>query len=291
MNWTGGSLQRTKKANRGVLQQQKAYFAKARTQLQNATDSPAAPFRPSYLRDNDDCGLWGITPSVSGSVRHTGHAAKRTGERRQRGPTTEKRRSTTNALGKFPHEQHSASPLRYSLPNSNVQLRIRKGSTDLRDVNRKALEMDMELQLLEVNRKRLLIQHDWVGIDPLKPVSLQFQSSREKSKIGKRRRTTRGHGAAPRRENNDGFRDEDLHLANNDFADMLGRNGPHQDVDNIRIRIGTDAMTNTYSTYLNHYAQSHASSELMLFDQEEAPAQRRLERPPVNLQLHAATTL
>jgi hypothetical protein len=86
MNWTGGSLQRTKTAHRGaVLQQQRAYFAKARTQLQDNTHSPIAPFRPSYLCDTEESGFMAQMPSFgSGSVRHTGHSARRRGERMRR---------------------------------------------------------------------------------------------------------------------------------------------------------------------------------------------------------------
>jgi hypothetical protein len=78
MNWTGGTLQRTKNANKGVIQKQKAYFAKARTNLQNVPDPPIAPFRPSYLQNDDSFELAGHLPSFgTGSVRHTGHAAQR----------------------------------------------------------------------------------------------------------------------------------------------------------------------------------------------------------------------
>jgi len=96
MNWTGGSLQRTKKANTGVLQQQKAYFAKARTHLQNATNSPVPPFRPSYLRDNEESGLMGELPSFSsGSVRHTGYSARGRGDRTRREPIPDDAQSAT----------------------------------------------------------------------------------------------------------------------------------------------------------------------------------------------------
>ena len=81
MNWTGGSLQRTKKANTGIVQQQRAYFAKARTHFQNATNLPAAPFFPSYLRESENAGFLGIPPFGSGSVRHTGHSARPGGGR------------------------------------------------------------------------------------------------------------------------------------------------------------------------------------------------------------------
>ncbi|KAI4688099.1 uncharacterized protein J4E84_005027 [Alternaria hordeiaustralica] len=258
MNWTGGSLQRTKKANTGVVQQQKAYFARARTQLQNDTNSPVAPFRPSYLQDNEDSYLLGIAPFGSGSLRHTGHAAKRHNESTQ--------------------PEHTPG---------NYQPTAKR---HLRDGKRQASEVDTELHLLEANKKRLLTQRDWVGIDPSKPVTLRFRSSREKSKIGKRRRTTRGRGAAPRRNDKDEFGNEVHNFADDAFAQVPGDSGPRQRLDDVRIRIGTDAMTNTYSTQLDQCAQSHASSESMLFDLEEPLAQLRSAKPPADLELLAATS-
>jgi hypothetical protein len=119
MNWTGGSLQRTKQANKGVLQQQKAYFARAQTQLQNTTNSSAAPFRPSYLQDNENSGLWTMTPFGSGSVRHTGHAAKRPSERTQREPTTEEVEPIRKDHETLPREQL----------HSDGEFRLHKGSS------------------------------------------------------------------------------------------------------------------------------------------------------------------
>jgi hypothetical protein len=92
MNWTGGSLQRTKHANKGVVQKQKAYFAKARTQLQSDSKSPAAPFRPTYLLNDSIFELAGHLPAFgSGSVRHTGHSARNRRESIQRGPSPDNR--------------------------------------------------------------------------------------------------------------------------------------------------------------------------------------------------------
>jgi hypothetical protein len=130
MNWTGGSLQRTKKANTSVLQQQKAYFAKARTQLQNATNSPVAPFRPSYLQDNDKFGLWGMVSSGSGSVQHTGHAAKHPSKSTQHEPVPNKSRLTTNRHENESHEELPMSLSRHSPSNANTRIRIHKGSGD-----------------------------------------------------------------------------------------------------------------------------------------------------------------
>lgn len=78
MNWTGGTLQRTKHANKGVVQKQKTHFARARTQLQQSLGTLAAPFRPDYLQDNNDCETGQCHPPFgSRSVRHTGHSARK----------------------------------------------------------------------------------------------------------------------------------------------------------------------------------------------------------------------
>ena len=75
MNWTGGTLQRTKNANKSVIQKQKAYFARARTQLQQGPATPATPFRPDYLNDEDDSELGHYLPSFGkDSAHHTGHS-------------------------------------------------------------------------------------------------------------------------------------------------------------------------------------------------------------------------
>jgi hypothetical protein len=78
MNWTGGSLQRTKHASKGIVQKQKAHFARARTHHQGGAKSPAVPFRPSYLGFDNSFELSSHLPSYEkGSVRHTGHTARR----------------------------------------------------------------------------------------------------------------------------------------------------------------------------------------------------------------------
>jgi hypothetical protein len=80
MNWTGGSLQRTKNANKGTLQKQKAYFARARarTHLQNRSHSLVMPFCPSYLRNDKSFDLGSQVPPVRpGSAWHTGNSARR----------------------------------------------------------------------------------------------------------------------------------------------------------------------------------------------------------------------
>jgi hypothetical protein len=76
MNWTGGSLQRTKHANKGITQKQKAYFARARTHHQEGSKSPAVSFRPSFLGVDSSFESRGHVPSYwLGSV-HTRHSGR-----------------------------------------------------------------------------------------------------------------------------------------------------------------------------------------------------------------------
>lgn len=124
MNWTGGSLQRTKKANSGVLRQQKAYFAKARTNPPSAPRTPAAPFRPSYLRDDDKPGPVGLSPFSSSLVRRSERPVTGQVEASQRGyvPMLDKTWSATGGYGASPHELSSRHAAHHSVqPETPLQ--------------------------------------------------------------------------------------------------------------------------------------------------------------------------
>ncbi|KAE8866782.1 hypothetical protein PTNB73_04876 [Pyrenophora teres f. teres] len=310
MNWTGGSLQRTKKANAGVLQQQRAYFAKARTHLQNATNSPIAPFYPDYLRESEHPGLSRMSSFGSGSVRHTGHSARLRSGRMVPDLTLNDACPTMGYYREPPHRlslgRSVESPPAWSHdPQGTKQVRRHEllhgrlghveendHQTDFPGRKRKATKTSPEVQLLEAKRKRLLAQQDWVGIDPSKPVSLRFLPSKEKEKIGKRRRKSRSHCAILRKRKDDEFGRGQPHAAGEAFARPFGCGAMRDKDEDIKIRIGADALTDTYSTQADDHAQSHASSDPMLFDQESPPALQHPEKldsaSPVNLQLHAA---
>lgn len=195
MNWTGGSLQRTKKANQGLTQRQRAYFAKSRGQPQHL---PMLSVAPSHL------------PS------------------------------------------------------------------DSNDTRTKTTKHD---QALEANRKKLLNQRDWLGINPLEPFKLpSFLSQTHRNGIGKRRKPRGGRGAIVRQNEVDNFA---KHMPRTTGAilkmtehDWKKKN----DVQDIRIQIGTDASTNTHSPGTPAYLQSspEALSEPMLFDQDGNPYQERI---------------
>jgi hypothetical protein len=109
MNWTGGSLQRTKKANQGTVQKQKAFFSRARTQPEKASNLSVTQFRPSYLQDDETFEVTArMPPFGSGSVRHAGHSARSRREvvERMASPEEEKRESGPNVRSQHKVASH-----------------------------------------------------------------------------------------------------------------------------------------------------------------------------------------
>lgn len=122
----------------------------------------------------------------------------------------------------------------------------------------------MEFQLLEANKKRLLRQDDWIGVAPSQPVNLEFLSSKEKSRIGRRRKVSNKHGATARRAGSTGCVTQEAHLTGRQYTGASIIGALQTVPTDIRVRIGTDALMTACSTQ----DQSRVSSDAMLFDQE-----------------------
>lgn len=134
------------------------------------------------------------------------------------------------------------------------------------DERQKVDDENMETKLLEANKKRLLRQQDWVGIALCKPVDVRFSSSKENGRIGKRGKASARRGATTHRNSNLQPAGRLLQPTNDEYAFTSGALR-HNDGD-IRIRIGTDALTTTASSTQPHdCVQSQASSDSMLFEQ------------------------
>lgn len=271
MNWTGGSLQRTKHANKGVLQKQKAYFARARTKLQQGPNSSTAPFRPDFLRDSDRSDLGHrVASSPSGALRHAGYSIGKRAERGRSFPFIVEKRQGEGDRGTpqeasiyFWHDRHSD-----------------EGEGDKQSDKRSKNAPDSETQLLEANKKRLLRQQDWVGIAPSKPVELQYSSMKDKARTGKRRKLDGKSRAVTCRLKPITF---PYGSGQNDRVDtfMSGALPVPAVANNVRIRIGSDALTTAASTQPINCAASQANSDSMLFDEEANGAiwQKESEAP------------
>lgn len=131
MNWTGGTMQRTKKANASVLQRQKAYFAKARTNPRNTPQTLVAPFRPSFLHDDDKLGPGGLASSGSYSVRRGERSMTSGGETLQREHvatcTRQNKWSAISGCGVSPREL-SSRRVTHHLVHPETSLQAQQGN-------------------------------------------------------------------------------------------------------------------------------------------------------------------
>ncbi|KAF2628494.1 hypothetical protein BU25DRAFT_37002 [Macroventuria anomochaeta] len=147
-----------------------------------------------------------------------------------------------------------------------------------RERKRKGTDADIETQLLEANKKRLLKQQDWIGVAPSRPVDLQFLSIKEKSRIGKRRKSDGKSKAVTRRRSPTTFPRRAGQGELERRGDTFMRALPVVTAAaNIRVRIGSDDLTTAASTQPKNYARSQTNSDSMLFDEEGVDAARQME--------------
>lgn len=310
MNWTGGRLQRHSKDNEKStdLARQKQHFAAVRQRLQNGETSQGTPFRPSFLvRDGLTLGN-GVTPFAQGSQRHIGHskAKQRSLEGYSSTAPVAKRLSS---MQKRPATSRSHSARQQKLPSSDHR---RSGETDLPQVKYKETSKDDssprnqrdaastssqhiadrkrgrsrlgEEDLLELSRKKLLLQNDWIGLAHSRPVQLSFTSRQDKERIGKRRRIDSGIEQRQRMFGK-------MKQANNDYGGAVTGQPPFMSgalgavpgaAESISVRIGDHALSTQVSLAPHEpvrlredVEQVRQSSESMLFDVE----QRELFQP------------
>ena len=108
---------------------------------------------------------------------------------------------------------------------------------------------------------------------------MQFLSIKEKSRIGKRRKTDEKSKAVAHRRSPTKFpcqTGEDGFVGHRDFF-MTGALPVLTAADNIRVRIGSDVLTIAESTQPNSNVQSHTNSDSMLFDEVGEDAAGRLQ--------------
>ncbi|KAL8919971.1 MAG: hypothetical protein Q9208_006539 [Pyrenodesmia sp. 3 TL-2023] len=202
MNWTGGSLSRSRKQNANLNVIQKKHFAKVRGQLLNGRPPPPRLDASILqgLQNGDDV----HSPVASTSSRH---------HERQRSQMTldeyENLRPVVRHLQSLKprHAQRetpfppieSQPPLPSAEPNrrSSTQLAQTKSHTQTnqyrgnwRSTNSDvgATEEPPAIDELEAKRRELLRTSDWVGLRTVKPLTIQFPDAEDRDLIGKRRR-------------------------------------------------------------------------------------------------------
>lgn len=108
---------------------------------------------------------------------------------------------------------------------------------------------------------------------------MQFRSIKEKNSIGKRRQLDKESKGQTRRHSPTTFlfRNNQDGPAGQDETLMSGALPVLTTADNIRIRIGSDALTTAASAQPNKYARSQTNSDSMLFDEEGEDSAQRIE--------------
>jgi hypothetical protein len=179
MNWTGGRLQRSRRAGNNLTAKQKAYFANAHTRLRNAyvTEWPQKGVALVHARRNqDDNGLpqpdYGQRrldefENVAPLVRRLhGMKDRKTPQLSRTEDRKEDDAQHYNAMGHAVSSDHQRG---YS---------ARRGETS-------------PIEDLKTQRKHLLRRRDWLGLAPLKPPEIKFPSQQDRKLVGRRRQLRR----------------------------------------------------------------------------------------------------
>lgn len=263
MNWTGGRLQRHSGPTKGhgdLAHRQRLHFAKARTQIYHAQPNPQGPV-PEF--SDFFC-------SSPANQHYTGLSTKRPKIIHQH----ENQRST-NRPTPARHEASEARKVVHVASDGGQRYDDERTRKKVESPGHPSLEFSSAR--LKAEKARLLESHDWVGLASSRPLHLAFASGREKQDIGKRHKA--------KRQKRLGHEGKMLHATYLDRAQERKNDGPCMsgaipDDDDIRIRIGTDALATqsvvekTDSRGMN--APSAPSSDEMLFDVE---ARRETLRP------------
>ncbi|MCJ1483797.1 hypothetical protein MMC06_003965 [Schaereria dolodes] len=214
MNWTGGRLQQSKHKGTIITAKQKDWFAKARARLQNP-HTTASPMTISIFEGLDQC------LGASRSNERCPEAEKQDDCKRRRMEGFEK----TSPLAHQPEhikprrQLHEAgtSPLLMSKRSKHIsQVTTATPSTSYRQAQRnsslrnrtwteqphhspfqsRTRELGAPLgkssstteDMLEEKRQELIRRPDWLNLNALKPLKMDFPSIGDRDRIGKRRK-------------------------------------------------------------------------------------------------------
>jgi len=300
MNWTGGRLQRhSGKGNSALVSRQKSYFARARTKLQNEPGE-SSPFKPSFFPqegDHDKKASIGSHSSQSTTRKRqtildeyetVAPLVGRLSALGSRKPLPHLRPSDSAGISYRRHNSCKPSKSGQQLSSSSAARKKVSGRVNVYHLQTgQSHEKDTSPQLHRIRphrscsslqglalvdkRRELLVQRDWVGLAPSRPLHMDFASDRDKDRIGKRRKITDRdrlrHEAAIERIRVPSVRDEY-------FMSGALRNGCANGGLEIKIRIGDDALVSQMSTRRSNHRPSSIpsqieSSESMLFDRED----------------------
>ncbi|KAI4208459.1 MAG: hypothetical protein LQ348_000121 [Seirophora lacunosa] len=203
MNWTGGSLSRSRRQTANLNVIQKKHFAKARAKLLNTRPSPVR-LGLSIFRDEKNTGARVSNPAVPGP----NHLEQR--------PTTQltleeykgikplvrqlqslKPRHAPRSMSCRVTKSRPPSPRLDDDPSLASQVKYRgsnisaKGQNDRKKATGSVVDpagSPPATDELEAKRRELLVTSDWMGLKKIKPLQIRFADAEDRDLIGKRRR-------------------------------------------------------------------------------------------------------
>ncbi|MCJ1233988.1 hypothetical protein MMC14_001946 [Varicellaria rhodocarpa] len=280
MNWTGGRLQRSKRAGTALSAKQKAHFAKARTHIQSGHEN-RSPVRFSILQD-----LVGDAPQTHRVDPHTDW----------------KPGGTSNEVGSYAISPQTPTHVSPSVTLLNLQPVVFLESLKRRGKRPPSVDVQPRANLkysrhevpkskhevvedLKNKRLELLQRNDWSRAPTARPLKMKFSSANNRHKIGRRRRLTqtdidrRNQGACVAKQR------EPWEISMN-----LRQRVNHSDQDDgISIRIGSSihGTQNAAITGLSSYSiERFNSTNDMLFssvDPSEESSSMLLDADPSEL--------
>ncbi|KAL8736112.1 MAG: hypothetical protein Q9181_002553, partial [Wetmoreana brouardii] len=210
MNWTGGSLSRSRKQNTNLSVIQKKHFAKARGALLNGRPPPPRIDVSSFQAPARDGKVPDSIPVAShphrehqGSQLTLDHYENVRPVVRQLQSLRPRRTSRACVRSRHPLSQR---PLRSpdSAGRRSAQARNTSSHGSARSQNHdpetprsvaRTSTVDSPVDELEAKRRGLLGTSDWMGLEKMKPVKIKFPDAEDRDLIGKRRRVERNHPA------------------------------------------------------------------------------------------------
>ncbi|TKA22572.1 hypothetical protein B0A50_08142 [Salinomyces thailandicus] len=185
MDWTGGVRKRFAAGkNNALLQKQKAHFARARSKLQNSPGSQRTS-RPGIARRPEASGVKekripSRSHAYAGSMSHE-YVIEGRGKQRELSQSLFPKKSPSIISISSGNSSSSA------LSSSDGRKPQQRPAGDRPSTNPIRPDIDEE-QLLVAKRRRLLARKDWLGVSVARPLQMDFPSSRDKDRIGKRRK-------------------------------------------------------------------------------------------------------
>ncbi|KAL8662457.1 MAG: hypothetical protein Q9202_004700 [Teloschistes flavicans] len=287
MNWTGGSLSRSRKQNTNLSVIQKKHFAKARGTLLNGRPTPPRIDLSFFQSPETETKVAspGTLPNHSHSkYRRSQHildeyevvrpvVRQLQSLRSREAGNTSARSRLDNALSSS--EQHSArqADKKGTILHNTSELCLKNGNEHRPAIQDTAT--GYRFDNLEAKRQELLRAFDWVGLEKMKPVKIKFADAEDRDLIGKRRRLQANHEAsAPRHQRRIFNAYEKLDMLR---AKSSVRSSPEK----ISVHIGSSDHLFSHKNGSQHGSRKGISyggppSEKMLFqDRESVSASNR----------------